>query len=182
MEDNKKPDHVTLEDSGLFIFSDEIDDKTIIDPMTWIMEANFTGAHSHLTLLINSPGGDVYAGFALIDVVLGSRIPIHTVGLGCIASMGLLLFISGKKGHRILTPHTTVMSHQWSGHHYGKEHELVSLQKHNSHLSNKILEHYKRHTGLSARRIRNDLLPASDVWLTPEEALAMGICDAVKAC
>ena len=67
--------------------------------------------------------------FALIDIMKGSRIPIHTVGLGVIASCGLLLFITGEKGKRTLTPNTSILSHQYSWGSYGKEHELFAQVK-----------------------------------------------------
>ncbi|MCS5651398.1 MAG: ATP-dependent Clp protease proteolytic subunit, partial [Candidatus Marinimicrobia bacterium] len=72
-----------------------------------------------LQLMICSPGGDMPACFALIDVMKGSKIPIHTVGLGLIASCGLLLFITGEKGHRVLTPNTSILSHQFSWGNWG---------------------------------------------------------------
>jgi ATP-dependent Clp protease protease subunit len=112
--------------------------------------------------------------------LVGSRIPIHTVGLGMIASMGLLLFISGKKGKRVLTPNTLIMSHQWSSFFWGKEHELLAAQKEQKSLSDMIMRHYKKHTGLTEKKIRELLLPAHDVWLTAKEAKALGICDEVK--
>ena len=65
-------------------------------------------------------------GFALIDIIHGSRLPIWTVGIGMLASMGLMIFMAGEKGHRVLTPNTLILSHQWSGVDSGKEHELVS--------------------------------------------------------
>jgi prepilin-type N-terminal cleavage/methylation domain-containing protein len=118
--------------------------------------------------------------FALIDVMAGSRIPIHTVGLGMIASMGLLMFIAGKKGHRALTPNTLIMSHQWSSFFYGKEHELIAVQKEQKILSDMIMKHYLKYTGMPEKDIRKYLLPAHDVWLTAKEAKKLGICDIIK--
>src|SRR5574344_1834410 len=60
--------------------------------------------YDHLTLIINSPGGDLNSAFAIIDCMKGSALPVHTIGLGLIASCGILTFMSGEKGHRILTP------------------------------------------------------------------------------
>lgn len=180
MEDQKKPDRRTMEDEGVFLLSGEIHDDSVADAIEWILESNMSGGHQHLTLIINSPGGDVYSGFALIDTMSGSVIPVHTVGLGCIASMGLLIFLAGRKGHRTLTPNTTIMSHQWWGASFGKEHELISNQKHHDQLSKMIIRHYKKHTGLSEKKIRDNLLPPSDVWLTADEAKDLGICDRVS--
>lgn len=169
-----------LEEYGIFLLSDEIDDSNCDAAIRFILEANLNGKHDHLTLIVNSPGGYVTSGFALIDVMEGSTIPVHTVGLGQIASMGLNIFIAGEKGHRTLTPNTLVMSHQWAGGHWGKEHELIAQQKSDELVTKQIIKHYMKHTRLSEQNIRKYLLPAHDVFLTAQEAKKFNICDVVK--
>jgi ATP-dependent Clp protease protease subunit len=171
-----------LQDNGIYLFGSDVDSDSCSDAIKFILEKNLDSSnpHKHLTLIINSPGGHVPDGFALIDVMAGSRIPIHTVGLGMIASMGLLMFIAGKKGHRALTPNTLIMSHQWSSFFYGKEHELIAVQKEQKILSDMIMKHYLKYTGMPEKDIRKYLLPAHDVWLTAKEAKKLGICDIIK--
>ena len=175
-----KDDRNELDDYGIFLWSGEVEDEKCEDAIRFFLESNLTGELEHMTLIINSPGGYVNSGFSVIDVMQGSKIPIHTVGLGLIASMGLNLFITGAKGHRLLTPNTLVMSHQWSGERWGKEHELVASQKRDTIISEMIMRHYKKHTGLSEKNIRKYLLPESDVYLTAAEAKKLGICDIVR--
>lgn len=79
-----------------------------------------------------------------------------------------------------MTPNTMVMSHQWSGLRWGKEHELLASQRGDNILTGMIFRHYKRHTGLSDKQIRKYLLPPSDVWLSAKEAKQLGLCDKVK--
>lgn len=131
-------------------------------------------------IVINSIGGSLPDTFALIDVMLGSRLPVYTVGIGQICSGGLLVFVSGKKGHRILTPNTTIMSHQWSGVSVGKAHELLSDRVHQDMTTEMIVSHLKKHTKLTTKQIEKYLLPPNDVYLTAKEALKYGICDEVK--
>ncbi len=173
-------EHKSLEEYGIFPLSDEIDDHSCDDAIRFILEANLSGQFDHITLIINSPGGYITSGFALIDVIEGSTVPVHTVGLGQIASMGLNIFIAGAKGHRTLTPNTLVMSHQWAGGHWGKEHELIAQQRQNEIITNQIIRHYVKHTKLNEKDVRKYLLPASDVFLTANEAKKLGICDVVK--
>jgi ATP-dependent Clp protease protease subunit len=182
MPDSKEEKSFDLQDNGIYLFAEDVNEDSCAEAMRFILEKNLdtSGKNKQLTMIINSPGGHVVDGFALIDVMAGSRIPIHTVGLGLIASMGLLLFIAGKKGKRVLTPNTLIMSHQWSSFFYGKEHELIAVQKEQKLLSDMIMRHYKKHTGLSEKKIREVLLPANDVWLTAKEAKELGICDEVK--
>jgi len=171
-----------LNDNGVFLFMEDVTEDSCRDAIEFILEANLepNPNYDHLTLIINSHGGSCYDGFALLDVMAGSKLPVHTVGIGLIASMGLLLFMGGKKGHRILTPRTMIMSHQWFGVDFGKEHELLATLKKNELLSKMIMKHYQKCTGMKEKEIREKLLPASDVWLTAEEAMSYGICDQIK--
>lgn len=97
-----------------------------------------------------------------------------------IASMGLMIFIAGEKGKRVLTPNTTIMSHQWSGGEFGKEHELLASVKNHKLISTMFMNHYKKHTGLTEKQIKTYLLPTSDVWLSAKEAKQLGICDEIR--
>lgn len=176
MADDKR----NLDDYGIFLLTDELDDANCDDAIRFVLEANLNGDFDHITIIINSPGGYVTSGFALIDIIEGSKIPVHTVGLGQIASMGLNIFISGAKGNRVLTPNTLIMSHQWQGARWGKEHELIAQQKQDEIITKQIIKHYMKHTSLSEKDVRKYLLPASDVFLTAVEAKKYGICDVVK--
>ena len=120
------------------------------------------------------------ACFALIDVMKGSRIPIRTIGMGMIASCGLLMFITGTKGKRILTPNTSILSHQYSWGSYGKEHELFATVREYELTTERMVNHYKKCTGLKDGKIREKLLPPSDVWLDAKEAKELGICDHIQ--
>lgn len=169
-----------LEDYGMSMFVGEVEEKQCADLIRWILEENLDKRHKSLNLIINSEGGDVQHGFSVIDVIEGSKIPIRTTGIGCLASMGLLMFITGEKGERSLTPNTLIMSHQWEGGLFGKEHELAAGIKRNNLVSEMIVRHYKRHTGLSIKKIEKYLLPPNDVYLTAKEALELNLCDKIK--
>lgn len=172
----------TLTESGIYFLNGEINSGSVGDAIRYILEANIDQdcTWKYITLIINSPGGYVTDGFALIDVIFGSRIPIKTVGLGMIASMGLQVFLAGEKGSRTLTPNCMILSHQYAGGSWGKEHELVAAQVEQDILSEIVMRHYKRTTNLSAAKVRELLLPPQDVWLTARQAKKYGICDTVK--
>jgi len=133
-----------------------------------------------LLLMICSSGGDMEPAFALIDVMRASSIPIKTVGLGQIASCGLLIFMAGHRGGRILTPNTSILSHQYSWGSDGKHHELFSLTKEFNLAHARMVDHYRECTGLTEDQVKMTLLPPSDVWLNAEEALGLGICDYIS--
>ena len=100
---------------SFFLMMEEISLQSCKTAVEWIFEANFAEERPELlNLIVTSPGGDLNAAFALIDVMRGSAIPVRTIGLGQIASAGLMIFIAGDKGKRILTPNTSILSHQYS--------------------------------------------------------------------
>ena len=166
---------------SFFLMMEEISLATCKSAVEWILDANFTEERPEmLNLIITSPGGDLNAAFALIDVMRGSAIPVRTIGLGQIASAGLMIFIAGEKGQRILTPNTSILSHQYSWGAIGKEHELFAQIKEFDLTTKKVIDHYKRSTGLADKKIREVLLPPQDVWLSPQEAKKLGLCDDVK--
>ena len=186
-EKGEKPQSTTdpaadLFQRGVHVFMGEVTMETMSPIINWIVSANFTKEkkHKELTLGICSPGGDLNACFALVDVMKGSKIPIRTIGMGMIASCGLVMFISGTKGRRILTPNTSILSHQYSWGSFGKEHELFAQIKEYDLTTERMIAHYKKCTGLSEKDIREYLLPASDVWLSAKEAKKLGLCDEIK--
>jgi len=167
---------------GFHVFMGEVSMETMNPIINWIISANFAKEkqHKELTLGICSPGGDLNACFALLDVMMGSKIPIRTIGMGMIASCGLLIFITGTKGKRILTPNTSILSHQYSWGSWGKEHELFARIKEFDLTSTRLLRHYIKCTKLKEKEIREKLMPPHDVWLDAKEAKKLGLCDKVQ--
>ena len=169
------------EDDNIYLFMGNVNDETCKDLISFIITKNLiTPKPKYLQLIINSGGGDLNTAFAVIDIMRGSPIPIRTVGLGLIASAAFAIFIAGEKGHRTLTPNTSIMSHQYIWGNYGKEHELFSTVREYELTTERMLAHYKKCTGLNEKQIREYLLPPHDVWLSGKEAKKLGICDNVK--
>jgi ATP-dependent Clp protease protease subunit len=168
--------------SGIFLFVGGVDSDSCREAIEFVLKQNTEKRKKKkLQFMICSPGGEMPPCFALIDIMKGSKIPIHTIGLGLIASCGLLLFISGEKGKRVLTPNTSILSHQFSWGSHGKEHELFAQIKEFELSTKRMLDHYKKCTGLTEKDIRKHLLPPEDVWLSAQDAKKLGICDAVKS-
>ena len=171
-----------LADAGMYVFMGDVDSENIKPIVEWILHENYVSKKKkkELLLMICSEGGDVGAAFALIDVMKSSNIFIKTVGLGQIASAGLLIFLAGSPGRRILTPNTSILSHQFSWGSDGKAHELFATMKEFELTQKRMLLHYVECTGLDEEEIRRTLLPPHDVWLSAEEALALHVCDAIS--
>lgn len=180
-EDKTLPNIPSLDSHHYYLFNDIFDSKTTGEVIKFILERNLMPKNKpkQIKLMINSPGGEVASAFALIDTMKGSRIPIYTYGLGEIASCGLLTFIAGEKGKRYITRNTSILSHQFFWGAVGKEHELFAAVKEFDNTKQRIVEHYKRCTGMSEANIKKYLLPPEDVWLSAREAVKYGIADEI---
>ena len=170
-----------LHAAGIFVLMGPIDTDTVKPAIEWILHANFVSTlrRKELVLSICSEGGDMSSAFALIDVMRSSKLSIKTVGLGQIASAGLLIFLAGTPGRRVLTPNTSILSHQFSWGNEGKAHELFATVKEFELTQRRMLELYKESTQLDEATIKTVLLPPQDVYLSAEEALAYNICDQI---
>ena len=171
----------TLDEHGIIFLSGEIDGGRADSVCEKIIEINVGRDVDQIQLLINSPGGHCSAGFAIIDLMDWSRLPIYTTGIGMVASMALAIFMAGQKGHRVLTPRTSVLSHRFSAMSFGNHSELVARRKEEDLLHQRLLDHYQAHTNLkSADEVTDRLLLEVDTWLSPAEAVEFGIADTIQ--
>lgn len=170
-----------IKDYGIVCITGEINEGMAEKVCEQIIEMNMTGEVDQIQLLINSPGGAVHAGFAILDMMEWSRLPVYTTGIGRVASMGLMLLMAGDPGRRVVTPRTSILSHRFSAFNIGKHSELLAQRKEQDYMHSRILEHYMRHSGLKTpRELEEHLLRDVDTWLTPQEAVAFGLVDLVE--
>jgi ATP-dependent Clp protease protease subunit len=170
-----------LVDHGIYVLMDPITADVVRPVVEWILHENHVRKkkYKELLLMICSDGGNISEAFALIDVMRSSKIAIKTVGLGSIASCGLMIFLAGSPGRRVLTPNTSILSHQFSWSNQGKAHELFATVKEFQLTEHRMIDHYRTTTGLDDDVIKKVLLPPQDVYLSAEEALEYHICDHV---
>ena len=181
MNDEQTESFVSIGDASCQLFG-EITYSTAVQVCQWISDANNLPPKerpSFLNMFINSPGGIASAAFSIIEMMKASRIPIRTIGLGEIASAGLLIFITGSRGNRILTPSCILMSHHFNAGSEGSFHALQNIQKEYKILDKIIINHYIECTGLTSRKIRSALIPNRDVYLSTDEALELHLADKV---
>jgi ATP-dependent Clp protease, protease subunit len=171
-----------LQEAGMYVFMDDVSSESIKPIIEWILVENHVAKKKkkELLLMICSDGGSMEDAFALIDVMKASSVPIKTVGLGSVASSGLLIFLAGAPGRRILTPNTSILSHQYSWGSDGKHHELFAITKEFGLAQKRMIQHYQETTGLDEETIKTKLLPPNDVYLSADEALELGICDFIS--
>jgi ATP-dependent Clp protease protease subunit len=95
--------------------------------------------------------------------------------------MGLLVFMAGAKGHRVLTPRVSILSHRYSWWCFGSHSELIARRKEEDLAHRRIVDHYLHHTKIaSVEELQRTLLREVDTWLTAEEALRYGVADVIE--
>ncbi len=170
-----------LKDYGVIAINGEIDQGTASSVCNEIIEMNLGGASDQIQLIINSPGGSLYAGFAIIDMMEWSRLPVYTTGVGLVASMALMILMAGERGRRVITPRTSILSHRFSAFSIGNHSELIAQRKEQDYMHRRILEHYRTYSSLkSDAELESRLLRDVDTWLTPDEAVEYGLVDVVE--
>lgn len=166
-----------LLENSIHFLTGEIDESIITPCIKWITYENLDPKHKILTLYINSTGGDLYEAFALIDVMRTSKHPIRTVAIGSVMSAAFLIFAAGTKGERLITKNVSLMCHQFSESAEGKYHDIKATMKENELCNQKMVDVLKAATGLTTTVIKKKLLPASDVYLSAQEAIDLGVAD-----
>ena len=170
-----------LKDYGIIYLSGIIEDNVSENVCKEIIEYNISEKLDHIQLIINSPGGSCHAGFAIIDIMEWSRLPIYTTGIGMIASIGLLVFMTGRKGRRVITPRTSILSHRYSAMSWGNHSQLLAGRKQQDLEHQKIIDHYLGYSGINSKdELEKYLLREVDTWLSPEEAIELGVADIVE--
>ncbi len=170
---------IKLLENSVHFLTGEIDEENINECIKWIVYENLDSKAKVLTLYINSTGGDLYSAFALIDIINTSTHPIRTIAVGAAMSSAFLIFASGDKGERYVGKNTSLMCHQFTDSTEGKYHDIKATMKDNELSNQRMVDILKNATGLAPSVIKKKLLPASDVYLTPEEAIELGIADII---
>lgn len=167
-----------IHNSGSYYLTGDIDEHSITPVIKWILAENIAQRHKQLNLFINSCGGDLYQAFGLIDIMKSSKIPVATNGVGSLMSAAFLIFMSGVKGKRLITKNTSIMSHQFSTFYEGKEHDVKASEKETRYIKQRMLDVMKESCSMDERMIKRKLLPPSDVWLSADECVELGVADA----
>ena len=132
-----------------------------------------------IKLYINSPGGSVYDGLAIIDTMNYIEPDVQTIGIGLQASMGAMLLSCGAKGKRFALPNARVMIHQPSAGTQGKMTAQEIMLKEGIFLKKRLAEILAKNTGKKVDQIIKDM--DRDNWMSADEAKDYGIIDEVIA-
>lgn len=130
-----------------------------------------------ISFYINSPGGHVSAGLAILDTMNHIQPDVSTVCVGLAASMGAVLLSAGKKGKRFALPNAEVMIHQPSGGAEGMASDIEITAKHIISTRERLNKMLAKNTGQKLEKIEKDV--DRDFFMTADEAKTYGIIDKV---
>jgi ATP-dependent Clp protease protease subunit len=134
-------------------------------------------AKRDISIYINSPGGSVYAGLAIYDMMQYVPNDIATYAMGMAASMGQFLLCAGTPGKRYALPHAQVLMHQPSGGIGGTASDITIQAEQMLYIKKTLAERIALHTGQTIDQIETD--SDRDRWFTAEEARDYGFVDHV---
>lgn len=126
-------------------------------------------------LYINSPGGSVSAGLAILDTMNYVKPDIATVCVGIAASAAAVILSAGKKGKRFTLPNSEVMIHQVMGGVEGQASDIAIAAKHILRTKENLNKILAKNTGKTFTQVESD--SERDYWMTSDEAKKYGIID-----
>ena len=134
-------------------------------------------AKRDISIYINSPGGSVYAGMAIYDIMQYVPNDVATYAMGMAASMGQFLLTAGAPGKRYALPHAQILMHQPSGGIGGTASDIRIQAEQMLYIKRTLFERTAYHTGQPIEQIERDA--DRDRWFTAEEAKEYGFVDQV---
>ena len=130
-----------------------------------------------ILMYINSPGGSISSGLAILDTMNYVKCDISTIGMGSCASMASILLAAGAKDKRLITLNCEVMIHQPMGNSQGQASDMEIATKHILNVQKKIYRILSQLTGQSINTIKKDC--DRDTYLSSDEAISYGIVDKI---
>lgn len=163
-----------LKDRIIFIGT-EIGDSVANVVIAQLLFLKMEDPKKDINLYINSPGGNITSGLAILDTIQFLGCDVNTYCIGQAVAMSALLLAAGTKGKRFALPHSRIMLHQPYGGVMGtsediavQAREILNLKK----MTSSLLSHF---TGQSIEKILED--SERDFYMNPEEALSYGLID-----
>jgi ATP-dependent Clp protease protease subunit len=148
--------------------------NTVVAQLLFLESEN---PNADISLYINSPGGDVSAGWAIMDTMRYIKPNVSTIGMGLVASMAAVLLAAGEKGKRFVLPNTQVMIHQPSSGTEGKVTDMEIYLQETRRVKQNMIKQMMEFTGRKEKEVFDAM--ERDNWMNAEEAKKFGLIDGV---
>ena len=146
-------------------FYNQMDDEMELEPAD----------RTPIILFIDSYGGDLGACFTIVDTIAMSKTPVSTVNIGSAYSAGFFIAIAGHK--RFAYPHASYLYHEGSAGTQGTAVQFENFSAFYKKQLAQLREHTLSHTKISPEKYEE--IKKDDFWMTANEALELGVCDAI---
>ncbi len=160
-------------------FHGEVEDNMCNVVVAQLLFLESENSEQPISMYVNSPGGSVYAGLAVYDVMQYIKCPVHTYVTGMAASMGSFIAQAGAPGHRYVMPRSITMIHQPSSGTRGKVSDMVIDLEESLRIKKEMTELYVHHNSKGTTYERFAELMDRDRWVTAPMAVELGLADQI---
>ena len=161
----------------IILLTGEVNDEMAATVVAQLLYLEAQDPDKDIFLYINSPGGSVTAGLAILDTMEHIRCDVATIGVGLAASMGAVLLAAGTKGKRRMLPNAESMIHQPLGGAGGQATDVLIHAKHLERTKARLTDLLAEYTGKDREQLAADM--ERDRFMTAEESVAYGLVDEV---
>ena len=161
----------------IVFLGDAVDDQIANLIVAQMLHLESEDPDKDISLYINSPGGQIYAGLAIYDTMQFVKPDITTICFGMAMSMGSLLLAGGTTGKRLALPNSRILIHQPSGGYQGQSADIEIHAREILDLRSRMDEIYAKHTNQDLDKVHQDM--DRDRYFKPEEAVEYGLIDRV---
>lgn len=168
-----------LRDRAIFL-NGEVNDEVAGSIVAQLLYLEAEDSEADINMYINSPGGVITSGLAIYDTMNFIKCDVRTICVGQACSMGAFLLSAGAKGKRFSLPNSTIMIHQPLGGAQGQATDIEITAKHIVDLKKKLNEVMALHSNGKTSYDKMVELTDRDNFLTPSQALEIGIIDEIK--
>jgi ATP-dependent Clp protease protease subunit len=161
----------------VIFLGEDVNNHTANIVIAQLLHLAYEDPKKDIKFYINSPGGSVYDGLAIIDTINYIEPDVQTIGIGLQASMGAMLLSAGAKGKRFALENSRIMIHQPSSGTEGKITDQEIMLKEGIFLKKRLAEILAKNTGQPLKTVEEDM--ERDHWLSADESKKYGIIDKV---
>ncbi|MBO4480207.1 MAG: ATP-dependent Clp protease proteolytic subunit [Alphaproteobacteria bacterium] len=148
--------------------------NTVVAQLLFLESEN---PNADISLYINSPGGDVSAGWAIMDTMQYIKSPVSTIGMGLVASMGSVLLAAGEKGKRFALPNAQIMIHQPLSGIQGQITDMEIGMRKAQRIKDTMIKQMSEFTGRKPKELHDAM--ERDNWMTADQAKDFGLIDSI---
>ncbi len=166
-----------LIDARTILISDSVDHKLTAKVTAQLLFLDHQDSEKSIKIFINSPGGSVYDGFAIYDMIRFIRPRVKIISAGLSASAATVIMLAADKEDRLALPNSRIMIHQPSMRFQGAAEDVRRTAEEVVKIKKKINEMYADETGQSLEKVEEDT--DRDYWMSPDEAVEYGLISRV---